>query len=397
MLACKLCFCDSVVGKMVTSMMAPVSVFSGGLFQSRCPAAQLAADLLLPPDSAQGAAAQVKADTAAAAARRAAVRYLGTVDCRYWPEAQLALINSLRADRNECVRLEAAWALGRGCCCTRKTLEALALTISGSERDGNPIERSDRVRAAAQASLDHCLSCLAPETVMEGAPVAPEGPIAPPKEGPGGVLPDVSANYYKQVERRPMRKVVEDARRALGQARPDPKAPATPRPGSGGLVEIITRAFTPTPANAEPAEAVVQAVAPAPQAAPPVQVAVAVQPASPWQPAGAVQTAVYTPSRPVSLAAPTGAATRPAAPSRPEAAPASSATSTEVQQRLMLLRRGTPSERQRAAQDLATSSWSGHPSVTQALAACGREDPEPAVRATCLRCLAQISFNKMPQ
>src|SRR5205823_14946141 len=116
------------------------------------------ADLLMPPDGAEGAAARIKADEAGAKKRRAAVRYLGTVDCNYWPEAQEALINSLRADRNECVRLEAAWALGRGCCCTRKTLEALALTVSGSERDGNPIERSDRVRAAAQGSLDHCLS-----------------------------------------------------------------------------------------------------------------------------------------------------------------------------------------------------------------------------------------------
>src|SRR5207237_3861813 len=129
--------------------------------------------------------------------------------------------------------------------------------------------------AAAQGSLDHCLSCLAPETAMEGAPVVPEGPIGPPKEGPGGTLPELPGTYYKQVERRPMRKVVEDARRTLGQARPAPQAAAASRPGNGGLFEIVTRAFSPTPANAEPADAVVQAVAPAPQAAPAVQVAVA--------------------------------------------------------------------------------------------------------------------------
>jgi hypothetical protein len=35
--------------------------------------------------------------------------------------------------------------------------------------------------------------------------------------------------------------------------------------------------------------------------------------------------------------------------------------------------------------------------VTDALTACGRNDPEPAVRATCLRCLSRISFNQMPQ
>src|SRR5262245_52718518 len=53
--ACKLCFCNSVLGKMVSSMMGPVSVFSGGLFESRCPAALAAAGLALPPDSAEGA------------------------------------------------------------------------------------------------------------------------------------------------------------------------------------------------------------------------------------------------------------------------------------------------------------------------------------------------------
>src|SRR5262245_39767694 len=52
--ACKLCFCNSILGKMVSSMMGPVSVFSGGLFQSRCPAAQAAADLAKQPDSAEG-------------------------------------------------------------------------------------------------------------------------------------------------------------------------------------------------------------------------------------------------------------------------------------------------------------------------------------------------------
>ena len=59
-------------------------------------------------------------------------------------------INGLRGDRNECVRLEAALALGRGCCCSRPVLEALVRTVSGDDRDGFPTERSPRVLAAAQ-------------------------------------------------------------------------------------------------------------------------------------------------------------------------------------------------------------------------------------------------------
>src|SRR5207237_2362732 len=125
------------------------------------PAARDPADLAKPSDSPAGAAAKIKADEAAAKARREAVRYLGTVDCHYWPEAQDALINALRADRNECVRLEAAWVLGRGCCCTKKTIVALSITVAGSDRDGNPYEDSDRVKAAAAAALAHCLGCLA--------------------------------------------------------------------------------------------------------------------------------------------------------------------------------------------------------------------------------------------
>ena len=37
----------------------------------------------------------IQADEAGAKAHRANVRYLGTVDCRYWPEATEGLINAL--------------------------------------------------------------------------------------------------------------------------------------------------------------------------------------------------------------------------------------------------------------------------------------------------------------
>ena len=47
---------------------------------------------------AVGAAAAIQADEAGAAQRRAAVRYLGTVDCHYWPEAEDALIGALRTE-----------------------------------------------------------------------------------------------------------------------------------------------------------------------------------------------------------------------------------------------------------------------------------------------------------
>src|SRR5262249_38020182 len=155
---CKARFCASPIGKMAQQMLKPVNAFAGGMFDC-CPVVS-PADLAKPSDSAEGAAAQIKKDEAEAKARRAAVRYLGTVDCVHWPEPQDGLINGLRADRNECVRLEAAFALGRGCCCNRKTIEAMRLTVEGSDADGNPPENSERVRAAAAAALNHCLACL---------------------------------------------------------------------------------------------------------------------------------------------------------------------------------------------------------------------------------------------
>src|SRR5436305_814669 len=82
--------------------------------------------------------------------------------------AEAALITGLRVDRNECVRLAAARALGSCCCCTKKTIAALTITVSGSSKDGNPSENSERVREAAAAALEMCVTCyeeMPPEPV----------------------------------------------------------------------------------------------------------------------------------------------------------------------------------------------------------------------------------------
>ena len=107
---------------------------------------------------AEAAAAKIRADEAGAKARRAAVHYLGTVDCHYYPEAEAALIAAVRADRNEGVRLEAVLALGNGCCRTKRTMDALNLVVSGSEQDGNPAETSERIRQAASGALQHYMT-----------------------------------------------------------------------------------------------------------------------------------------------------------------------------------------------------------------------------------------------
>ena len=107
---------------------------------------------------AEVTAAKIKLDEAQARARRAAVKYLATVDCNYYPEAEAGLVAALRADRSESVRYEAAVALGTCRGLTMKIVEALNLTVLGFDLDGNPPETSERVRVAARNSLNRSLT-----------------------------------------------------------------------------------------------------------------------------------------------------------------------------------------------------------------------------------------------
>jgi hypothetical protein len=167
---CRKRICECSLFQMFGAMLKPAMMMSGGLIKPICPGPNDATpeDLAKSADSPDGAAARIKKDEAEAAKRRANVRYLGTVDCSRWPEAEKALISALRTDKNECVRWEAAIVLGHGCCCTRKTIEALRLTAIASDKDGNPKESSERVRCAAQVSLASC------ESRTSFPPVPPE-------------------------------------------------------------------------------------------------------------------------------------------------------------------------------------------------------------------------------
>ena len=88
--ACKAKLCALPITQLFGNMLAPVSLFSGGLITSCCPTGPSAADLAAPSDSAEGAAARIQQSEAEAKKRRLTIRYLGTVDCRYWPEAEAA-------------------------------------------------------------------------------------------------------------------------------------------------------------------------------------------------------------------------------------------------------------------------------------------------------------------
>jgi hypothetical protein len=164
---------------MLNSGLAPISALAGGFIPQICPpqSTNPAALAGLPggPNGAAATAAKIKADEASAAARVAAVEYLATVDCARWPDARDALIAALRGDKNECVRYAAAKALGTGCCCNPKVIEALKASVNG-EADKDPAELSPRVRGAAFAALQNCLARVPAEVKPEPIKVEPEGP-----------------------------------------------------------------------------------------------------------------------------------------------------------------------------------------------------------------------------
>jgi hypothetical protein len=245
--ACKTCYCNSPLGQLTSGASGPFSLMSGGLVKNRCLQNSILNDLKKPADAPEGLAARVKADEEDAKARRAAVRFLGTVDCNYWPEAIDALKTGLRKDRNECVRFEAALALRNGCCCNKEIIKALEICITSSDADGFPKERSDRVRAAATDALMRCPLMLE-EGKKEGMQKVDAGPVDP-------------TDFYKSVGLMSHNKVVASARAVLTSmqdAKKDPAANAGTTPPASGVAPppaihqrpgslsgIVTHAFSP--------------------------------------------------------------------------------------------------------------------------------------------------------
>jgi hypothetical protein len=251
---CRRKLCKAPCGQLINGMTMPLSGLTGGVIPPFCPILPSAKDLAKP--GVEGEAAAVKKDAAEAKARRNAVRLLGTVDCRYYADAPDKLIAALRTDGVECVRLEAAWALGSGCCCQPKVIDALDITVAGLETDGNPAERSPRVRDAAAAALEHCLACAPPAPPADVLPV-PEGTDGerPKKKTPVlelGMEPekkippaDVAAEPAKNSSRIPSRELLERARATLALYHAQhPNGMTPPQPTEKSLVSLFKGAET---------------------------------------------------------------------------------------------------------------------------------------------------------
>jgi hypothetical protein len=263
--ACREKFCKSAPGKLINGLLKPVSAATGGLIGPLCPDPSKAfnkEDLLKPADSAQGAAAKIKAEEAQAKARMEAVQYLGTVDCRYYPEAEAALINALRGDKTECVRSEAAKALSRGCCCTSKIVKALTIVVNCSDEDGFPAEHSELVIAYAYVALDRCLrSCMS----MDAA----KPPESPPAKEPDEIKKteailksdaaqapsEIQLAFYGQLQRLPKTSVYASAKQALSRGLKLSRETLVKLNRPSNLKTIVTDSYLPTltvTENAEP-------------------------------------------------------------------------------------------------------------------------------------------------
>ncbi len=236
--ACKTAFCNSPLGKLMNGASGPMSAMTGGLLGGRCEKNSIADDMKKKSaDEPGGIAARVKNDEEEAKARRAAVRFLGTVDCNYWPEAIDTLKTALRKDRNECVRFEAAMALRNGCCCNNEIIDALKNSILGENKtDPNPPERSERVRAAAAEALARCPMVLEPKKEDKLLTKNPSPNLEP-------------AEYYKKIAQMPREDVAASARAvlvSLQQAGKLTSATVSPaNPGAASVTSLPTAAPIP--------------------------------------------------------------------------------------------------------------------------------------------------------
>jgi hypothetical protein len=380
-------------------------------------ASQLSAQVPAAP-AAPAAAAKIKASEAGANDPAAAVEYLGRADCSHWPEAGDVLLYSLRADKNESVRFAAAQALGTGCYCGKKTIDALSIAAMGSNRDGNPAEKSERVRLAALASLEKCLTRCG-----YAIPV----PTAAPKEGSGeapapikpvsatevaGCKPVEPAAGSKRVEEMNNAQVSETVRRtnltwkdsaaqttATGEINPG-MATSSPYAADHSLLGAVASAFAtaksafafpgrqPQPARSE----MMKVTEPARQ--------------SPYQ-SNAIQTVGYripradeSQARLETSPAPAPYRLPVAKPAQKSALPQLSASASyyppanglDVGYVLKLLRDGKPAEqRVWAAAELSSVDGRGNPDVVDALVAIGQIDLAASVRRECVRSLVKMN------
>lgn len=410
--------CQTPLGNMLNSITRPFNTFTGGIIPNFCPGKPSEEDLKKP--GAEGAAAQAAKDAAEAQARRKAVRLMGTFDCHWYPEAEAGLVAALRTDRAECVRLEAAIALNRGCCCTRAIVEALEETVAGTDKLG-PSENSPRVRAVALMALERCLTCPEAHEILESPPSEDKDKEKPGEETPspkpnapadqppsGGSAPNSAApaqppQYGPSSQRgsgKPSRALLIKAHHTLQlakarESRPagnsDVILPAGERSLAGVARYAIHGRSTPEPivnaAASAPISPALNAVASTAGPLPKVNVKT--------PPTKAASSGAPVTSHNDSRETPDPQSKRPNSPYRAvaveEAKHEESVIDQQVQYYLDVLRNAAdPEIRHGAALKLAELDGNEHPVAIFGLLTAARHDPHAGMRVACIRALARM-------
>jgi hypothetical protein len=383
----------SPLGQLLNNATKPLSALTGGVIPTleKKPTTEQTKE-----PGAGGAAATGKKDAAEAKKRQADVKYLGTLDCRYYPDASKALADALRTDPSECVRYEAALALGRGCCCSKVTVAALEASVSGFDRDGNPAERSARVRCAAAAALERCLACYVPTEIDPEPACAEPKKTDDKKETPptGETAPGKGTDKEKEAEKKtttnyspaPSRALVERAYETLAAFQEQVAvthatygAEAVPSMAPSRSLYSLWQGNGNEPRPAAMAPPVTQVTYRAPQ---PTTYSVAKQQATVPFMVATAQPMKAAPQPAAAVITPAVATT---------ADPAAEAGAVEAVC-VRLLRGTTVSDQHTAIRELVRHDWKKHPIVASALVAAAKSDAASEVRVDCIRHLTHYQM-----
>ena len=239
--ACKEYMCKTQLGQLMNNSLMPIGAFTGGILGPCCPPLIMSEQTgrqrrrrRCPHQAGRGRRQAPPGRRALPGHRRLPLLARGSG----WHRS------ALRTDRDECVRWEAAMALGSGCCCNKATIRALAIVVSSSDEDGYPSETAERSRRAAARSLRHCLSSTTPRSSNRCRSSRPRwrswsprrcdetGRAKARRRRPESSAPPTGSEYYKQVKKMSMSAVVEDARRTQARVQADSQVQAAPAPGA---------------------------------------------------------------------------------------------------------------------------------------------------------------------
>ena len=127
--------------------------------------------------------------------------------------------------------------------------------VAGEDKDGFPSETSERVRVAAEESLQNCISRSVGKEPAQEPREQPEPATPQPPELPGTTRssfgpkttqrPMTRLEYYEIISSRPLGRVVADARRTLSLARSQGLGQRSLTTGHRSLYGALARATAP--------------------------------------------------------------------------------------------------------------------------------------------------------